>query len=82
MKKEPEIIRRYRTDYAGAFPGNCRSRETAILAAMLHVVRDGYTRATITDRVTGETVARVRLSDDRKRAIVDVVNPLRKIGRP
>ena len=73
--------RRYETDYAGAWSGHCITRESAIIAAMRHIVNDGYSRATITDKHTGEVVARVRLSEDKKRAVVEVIKPFKKIGK-
>lgn len=80
MTNREQFVRRFETSYAGLWNGYCVSRESAIMAAMLHIVRDGYTKATITDRHTREVVARVSLSEDRKRAIVDVIKPLKKIG--
>ncbi len=74
------MTRRYETDYAGAWKGHCKTRESAIMAAMRHVVNDGYTSATITDKQTGIVVAWVRLSADRKTASVDTITQLRKIG--
>ena len=62
--------RPFETDYAGAFRGHCKTREGAILAAMRHVLSDGYSRATVTDKRTGLVVARVSLSKDRKRVEV------------
>jgi hypothetical protein len=75
------MIRRYETDYAGAWRGHCTSRENAIIAAMKHVVSDGYSRCTITDKVTTEVVARVRLGKDRCSAAVDVIEPFQKVPR-
>ena len=72
--------RRYENTYAGMWPGFCKTRESALLAACRHLVTDGYTSATVTDRHTGETVARVRLSADRKRASIEVVKPLKKVS--
>lgn len=73
--------RPFETDYAGTWRGYCCTRESAVLAAMLHIVRDGYSRCTITDRRAGEVVARVRLSDDRRRAVVEVPAPFQKVPR-
>ncbi|UOF79484.1 hypothetical protein [Caudoviricetes sp.] len=78
--KTVEILRPFKTDYAGTWSGFCNTRETAIIAAIKHVAQDGYTKAVITDRRSGEVVANVRLSEDRKRASVDVVKPFKKIG--
>lgn len=72
-------MRRYETDYAGAFKGHALTRENAIIAAMKHMVRDGYTTCTITDKHTNIIVAWVRVGDDRKTAIVTTVKQLRKI---
>lgn len=71
-------MRRYETDYAGAWRGHCKTRESAVIAAMKHIVNDGYTRCTITDKSTGTVVVRVRLSDDRKSAVVEAVTQFRK----
>lgn len=74
-------MRPFETDYAGAWKGHCKTRESAIIAAMRHVVQDGYTRATITDARTGVVVAWVVVTDDKKSAIVTTVTQLKKIGR-
>lgn len=71
-------MRQYETDYAGAWRGHCKTRESAVIAAMKHIVNDGYTRCTITDKVAGKVVVRVRLSDDRKSAVVEAVTQFRK----
>lgn len=71
-------MRRYETDYAGAWRGFCKTRESAIIAAIKHVVNDGYTRCTITDRETGSPVARVGLNAERTRAVVTVVERFRE----
>jgi hypothetical protein len=73
-------MRRFETDYAGAWRGHCKTRENAVIAAMRHIVRDGYSRCTITDTITGEVVARIRLTADRKSATVDAVQQFKKIG--
>lgn len=72
--------RPFKTDYAGAFSGHCKTREGAIMAAMKHIVKDGYSRATITDTETDTDVARVSLNKERTRAVVEVIKPLRKVG--
>lgn len=77
----PQFKRAFETDYAGAWKGHCKSRESAILAAMLHIVQDGYSRATITDRNTMDVVARVSLSAARTQAVVEVVKPFKVIGK-
>jgi hypothetical protein len=71
-------MRRYETDYAGAWRGFCKTRESAIVAAIKHVVNDGYTRCTITDRETGSPVARVGLNAERTRAVVTVVDKFKE----
>lgn len=71
-------MRRFKTDYAGVWCGYCKTRESAIIAAAKHLVNDGYSRATITDRETGEDVARMSLSADRKKATITVIEPLKK----
>ena len=68
------------TDYAGMWRGHCKTRENAVIAAVRHIVRDGYSRCTITDKVTGEVVARIRLSDNRKNAVIEAVAQFNKIG--
>jgi hypothetical protein len=72
-------MRRYETDYAGAWRGFCKTRESAIVAAIKHIVNDGYTRCTITDRQTGSPVARVELNAERTRAVVTVVDKFREV---
>jgi hypothetical protein len=42
-------------------------------------VRDGYSRATITNIDTQQDVARIRLSTDRLRAVIEVVKPFKAI---
>lgn len=74
------MSRPFQTDYAGWFPGRCKSRESAVQAAVKHIVTDGYSRCTITDTRSGEVVARVRLSTNRCRAVVEVPQPFTKIG--
>lgn len=73
-------LRPFKNDYAGIWAGHCSTRESALVAAMKHVIRDCCTRATITDTRTGEDVARIRLSADRKSGYVELVKPLKKIG--
>lgn len=69
------MLRPFETDYAGVWRGHCLSRENAILAAMRHIVQDDYTSCTITDKRNATVVARVRLSADRRQAVVDVPKP-------
>ena len=57
---------RYKTDYAGAFPGYCVSREGALKAASKHLIEDGYSRCTIIDLERDKEVAWVSISADRK----------------
>jgi hypothetical protein len=73
-------MRRFETDYAGTWRGHCKTRENAVIAAMRHIVNDGYTRCTITDKTTGEVVVRVHLSKNRKSAIVEAANQFKKLG--
>ena len=72
--------RPFRTTYAGAFDGHCKTREGAIIAAIKHIVRDGYIAATITDTERDVDVARVTLNKERTRAVVEVIKPLKRIG--
>lgn len=74
-----DFVRRYRTDYAGVWHGHCKTRESAIVAAVKHVINDHYSSATVTDRETDVDIARVRLSKDRKQAIVTVIEPFVKV---
>lgn len=74
-KPKPVIARPFQTDYAGAWRGHCKTRESAMIAAVKHVVNDGYTRATVTDLRNGQDVARIRLSSDRQRAVIETVKP-------
>lgn len=67
-------MRRYETDYAGAWRGYCLSRENAIMAGVKHIVRDGYSRCTITDRITNKVVARIKANADRMSATIDTVD--------
>ncbi len=71
-------MRKFKNDYAGSWFGYCKSVESAIIAATKHIVNDGYTRCTITDRESGQDVARIKLSDDRKRAVIETTSPFRK----
>lgn len=64
--------RPFETSYPGIFNGHAKTREGAIMAAMSHVVRDGYNRATITDKRTGVTVARVIVNADRTSCRVEL----------
>lgn len=74
------MLRNFETDYAGVWRGHCKSRESAIVAAMRHIVADGYTTCTITDKARQQVVARVSLDKARMRAVVEVVKPFKKIG--
>ena len=71
-------MRKYETDYAGAWRGYCKTRETAVIAAIKHIMQDGYTVCTITDREKDCVVARIRLSQDRKQATIETVTQIRK----
>lgn len=72
-------MRKYETDYAGAWRGFCKTRESAILAGIKHILQDGYTTCTITDRETGMFVARVYLEPTRKRAIVETQTNIKRV---
>lgn len=72
--------RPFKTDYAGAFSGHCKTRESATESATRHILRDGYKRATITDVRTGEDVVRIVLSDDRKSVTITAIKIFRKVG--
>lgn len=72
--------RRFETDYAGAWRGYCKTRESAVLAGIRHILQDGYTTCTITDRETGMFVARVYLTSG-YRAIVETQKVIKKIGK-
>lgn len=74
-------MRRFKTDYAGVWSGFCKTRESAIVAAVRHAVNDHYSSATIIDRETNEDIVRVRLSKDRKQAIVTVVEPFLRVKK-
>ena len=41
--------RPFENDYAGAWRGHCKSRESAITAAQKHCVQDGYRACTISE---------------------------------
>ncbi len=69
-----DFIRPFNTDYAGAWNGSCKTRETALIAAVKHIVNDGYSKATITDKRTGKDVARVSLDKGRRSATIDVLD--------
>lgn len=73
------IERPFRTDYAGAWCGHCKTRESAIAAAIRHVLYDGYSRATITDVRTGKDIARVVVNSDRKGVRIYTESQLRKV---
>jgi hypothetical protein len=68
----------YETDYAGAWRGFCATRESAISAGMRHLLNDGYTRCTITNRENGQAVARLQVSADRTAVHVHTVTPLKR----
>lgn len=79
-KTKYQGTRPFLTTYAGAFNGHSKTREGAIMAAMKHVVRDGYNKATITDQIRGIDVARVIVNKDRTSATVEVIKPLKVIS--
>lgn len=80
--RQPKVTteRPFRTDYAGSWFGHCKTRESAIAAAIKHILYDGYSRATITDVRNGKTVARVIVNPDRKSVRVETETQLRKIS--
>jgi hypothetical protein len=72
--------RPFQTDYAGAWRGHCKTRESAIIAAAKHLVNDGYSRATVTNIDTNQDIARLRLSADRLKVVIEVVKPFKVIN--
>lgn len=74
-------MRNFETDYAGAWRGHCKTRESAMDAAFKHIISDGYSRATITDKRTGEVVARLPLAGDRRSVLVWTAKVIRKVAR-
>ena len=74
-------MRRFETSYAGTWNGYCKTRESAILAGIRHILQDGYTACTVTDRETGLFVARVSLDPTRKRAVVETAKIIRKVPK-
>jgi len=73
--------RPFQTDYAGAWRGHCKTRESAIIAAAKHLVNDGYARATITNLNNGHDIARLSMSNDRKSVIITAVTPFKVLNR-
>jgi hypothetical protein len=73
-------VRKYKTDYAGAWSGYCKTLESAIVAGAKHVVRDGYSRCTIIDRETDREVARISLNAARTRAVITTIQPFKDRG--
>ncbi len=59
-------MRRFETDYAGAWRGHCNTLNSAIQAATRKLTDHGMQRATITDKLTGQTVVRLTMSHDRR----------------
>ena len=74
-------MRKFETDYAGTWRGFCKTRENAIIAGIKHILKDGYTTCTITDRESGMFVARVALDPTRKRAVVETQKIIKKVLR-
>jgi len=74
-------MRKYETDYAGAWRGFCMTRENAIIAGIKHILKDGYKTCTITDRETGMFVARVSLDPTRRRATVETQKIIKKVPK-
>jgi len=79
VRKRLVSNRPFKTDYAGAWCGSCKTRESALIAAARHIVRDGYTTCTITDTRTGEDVAWVKLSADRRTATITTSKIMRRV---
>lgn len=79
--RQPKITteRPFKTDYAGAWCGHCKTRESAISAAIKHILYDGYSKCTITDLRTGHDVARLMISLDRKSVHIKTETQLRKV---
>jgi hypothetical protein len=75
------VMRPFETDYAGAWKGWCKSRESAVRAAHNHIMIDGYSRCTVTDLRTGRAVAWLKLSDDKRSVITTTAAIIRKIPR-
>lgn len=71
-------MRPFETDYAGWWRGHCKTLESAIVAATRKVVYDGFSRCTITNKETGQIVARVELQAHRKSATITMVKALPK----
>jgi hypothetical protein len=80
LKPKPTLSARpFETDYAGAWRGHCKTRESAIRAAIRHILDDYYTACTVTGP-GGEHVARIRVADRaRKRVEITLESPLRQM---
>ena len=82
IRPNQRFIRRFVTTYAGiARQGYCNSRESAIEAAVGHILEDGYSKCTITDRHTGLDIAWLELSRDRKAVRVTTVTIIQKVRK-
>lgn len=79
MKKARTVARPFRTDYAGAWVGHCKSRENAVNAAIKHLTKDGYTRCTITDLETGKDVVRIVATGGCRVITINAVAPFRRV---
>jgi hypothetical protein len=73
--------RRFKTDYAGAWAGYCKTRESAIDAAEHHLVSDGYTSCTVIDMWKNIEVARLAISADRKTITIQTITKMRRVPR-
>lgn len=78
-KTKPAVTlpRPFTTDYAGAWQGHCKTRESAIRAAVRHILEDGYVACTITNGA--DYVARVRVGDNRRSVNITMESPLRQL---
>jgi hypothetical protein len=81
--KSPQFngSRPFKTDYAGAWCGYAKTRESAVRAAHDHIMRDGYSRCTIVDLRTDEEAAWCRLGDDKRSVITHTARVIRKVPR-
>ncbi len=70
-------MRNFETDYSGAWRGFCKSRESAIIAAIRKMVNEGYSRCTITNRETGQVAVRLERINP-KQVIVNSVHALKR----
>lgn len=79
---QKRYLRPFRTSYAGVGKtGACGSRETAVNAAIGHIMSDGYSRCTVTDMRTNEDVAWLALSRDKKSVRVTTLHTIKKVPK-